>query len=120
MLFFAASEIVVFVYLLGFRSFQRYCISFLIVLYVTWFCFSEKVAFGHLFHYLLIKMFWSLRTNRQGLPENFLNLLFNLIFYVALYKYLYISNALAVFFIKRVLTNFAKLTENTQVPDFSF
>ena len=81
----AASQIVVLVYLLGgFRSFQRYYISFLIILYVIWFCFSKKIACGHPFHYLLIKMFWSLRTNRRRLPEKFLNLIFNFIFYVAL------------------------------------
>ena len=53
---------------------------------MTCFCFSEKIACGYPFHYLLIKMFWSLRAKRQGLPENFLNLIFNVIFYVALSK----------------------------------
>ena len=69
---------------------------------------------------LLIKIFWSLRTNRQGLPETFLNFIFNAIFYVALCKFLCISNVPAVFFIKRLLTNFANFTENTSVPDFPF
>ena len=41
---------------------------FLIILYVPWFCFSEKIACGHPFYYFLVKMFWYVRTNRQGLP----------------------------------------------------
>ena len=73
----------------------------------------QKIASRHPFHYLLIKMFQSLRTNRQGLPEKFVNLIFNVIFYVALCKSLCISNVPAVFFVKRVLTNFAKFRENT-------
>ena len=79
----------------------------------TWFCFSKKITSRHLFHYLLIKMFQSLRTNSQGLNENFVNLIFNEILYVSLCKSLCISNVPAVFFVKRVLTNFAKFTENT-------
>ena len=91
-------------------AFSRNACFFLIILYVTWFCFSKKIACGHPFHYLLIKIFQSLRTNRQGLPEN---LIFNSSFYVTLCKSLCISNVLAVFFKKLVLTNFAKFTETT-------
>ena len=65
-------------------------------------------------------MFWSLRTNRQGLPENFFNLIYNVTFYVALCESLCISNVPVVFFITRVLTNFAKFTENILVPNFLF
>ena len=43
----------------------------------------SKLACGHPFD-LLTNMYWSLRTDRQGLPENFLNLIFNKTFYVAL------------------------------------
>ena len=64
-------------------------------------------------------MFWFLRTNRRGFPPpNFFNLTFNVTFYVAPCKSLCISNVPVVLLIKRVLTNFAKFTENTQVPDF--
>ena len=84
---------------------------------MTWFCFSEKIVCGHPFHYLLIKMFWSLCTN---FSENLFNFIFNLIFYVALWKSLSIYNVPAVFFIKRVLTNFAKSTEKTYVSGFLF
>ena len=83
-----------------------------LIIYVTWFCFSKKIACGHPFHYLLIKMFYILCTNRQGLPVNFVNLIFSVLFYVAL-KSLCISNVLTFFFINHVLINFAKLTENT-------
>ena len=73
----------------------------------------QKIASGHPFHYALIKMFQSLRANRQDLPENCVSPIFNVIFYVALCKSLYISNVPGVFFVKGVLTNFAKFTENT-------
>ena len=46
-------------------------------------------------------------------PRIFFNLIFNVIFYTALCKSLCIFNVPAVFFIKCVLTNFAKFTENT-------
>ena len=72
-----------------------------------------KIACEHSFHYLQIKMFWSLRANRQGLPEKTFNHIFNIVFYVALCQSLCISNVPAVFFIKLVLTDFAKFTEST-------
>ena len=72
----------------------------------------EKIASGHAFHYLLIKMCQSLRTNRQGLPENFVTLIFKVVFYIALCKFLCILSVPAVFFVKRVVTNFSKFTEN--------
>ena len=81
------------------------------MLYVNWFCFSKKIASRRPCHYLLTKMLWSLHKNRQGLPDSFVNLIFNLIFYVSLCKSLCISNVPAVFFIKRVLVNLAKLTK---------
>ena len=71
----------------------------------------QKIISGHPFHYLLIKMFWFLHANRQGLPESFGNLIFNIIYLARLS--LCIFNALAVVFVKWVLTNFAKFTENT-------
>ena len=37
-------------------------------------------------------MFWSLRTDRQGLPEKFFNLSFNIIFYIALTDHLPVSH----------------------------
>ena len=104
----AASRIVVFVYLQGsFRSFLYIFnnICDLVLLF-------KKNSLRHPFHYLLIKMFYILCTNRQGLPVNFVNLIFNVLFYVAL-KSLCISNVLTFFFIYHVLINFAKLTENT-------
>ena len=58
-------------------------------------------------------MFCSLRTNRQGLPETFFNLIFNVVFYVALCNSLCISHVPDVFNMKCVLTNLAKFTENT-------
>ena len=93
---------------------------FLIILYMTWFWFSKKIACGHPFHYLLIKIFWSLCTNGRGLPEKKFNLIFNVIFCVALCKSLCISHVPTVFFIKYVLTNFGKFTENSSVLDFHF
>ena len=87
--FCTATKIVVYVCCLFIRRFQVLSAIFrifLITLYVTWFCFSKKIASRHPFHYLLIKIFQSLRKSRQGLPENFVNLIFKVIFYVALYN----------------------------------
>ena len=45
-------------------------------------------------------MFWSLHTNRRGAPENFVNLIFNLIFYAGLCRSLFISDVPVVICIK--------------------
>ena len=59
-------------------------------------------------------MFWSLRTDRRGLPEFFLILFhFQRSFYVALCKSFCISHDPAVVNVKLVLKNFAIFTENT-------
>ena len=100
----------------GFKSFQRY----LIILHMTWFCFSEKMACGNLFNYLLIKMFCFLRRNRSDLPKKQFDLIFNVTFYVALCSSLCISHDPAVFFIKRVITNFAKISKKHLSTTLSF
>ena len=85
----ATSKIVVFVYLQRFQELSAVLhILFLYMIDVTWFCFSKKIAGGHAFHYLLIKIFQYLRTNRQGLPENFVTLIFNVMLpFVSLYVF---------------------------------
>ena len=51
---------------------------------MTWFCFSEKIASGHPFHYLLIKIFLSLRTNGQKVSQKILLISFSTLFFILL------------------------------------
>ena len=69
---------------------------FLVIFYVTWFSFSKKIACGHPFHYQLIKMLWSLHTDRQGLPQKYFNLIFVdfMLLFVILFMYLPCSGGL--------------------------
>ena len=75
----------------------------------AWFCFSKKIVCGHPPHYKLVKMF-SLYIEIDEVSQNSLLISFSTYF---LQCFLCISHVPAVFCIKRVLTNFAKFTENT-------
>ena len=57
-------------------------------------------------------MFWSLCTNRRGAPENFVNLIFHLIFYTGLCRSLFISHVPVVICIKRFF--FLQILQNSK------
>ena len=73
------------------------------------FCFFEKIACGHLFRYKLIKMFCIYVQTYEISMKSFL-IPFSSYFLQYSLKVICISQVLAVFCVKRVLTNFARLT----------